>query len=75
MGANDFQFDKLPWYRQRRLVIETVVLCRKFMENPGAREFLDEYEAKARREGSLSPLLLAALDEPDPISEPEAAPA
>lgn len=75
MGANDFQFDKLPWYRQRRLVIETVVLCRKFMEKPGAREFLDEYEAKARREGRLSPLLLAALDEPKTILDSDSVPA
>lgn len=61
------QFDKLPWWKQRSIIQDCWVLCHRILAQPGARQFLDDFEVRARAEGLLSPALLAAMDEPDEL--------
>lgn len=60
------RFTQLPQWKQRSVVQDFWVLCHKIMAQPGAREFLDDFERRARAEGLLSPVLLAAMEEPEP---------
>ena len=59
------RFHELRPWKQRSLVQDFWVLCNRIMAQPGARAFLDDYERRARAEGRLSPVLLAAMEEPD----------
>ncbi len=65
MDSCNVQFDRLPLWKQRRLTMDVWAMCNRFLAQPGAREFLTEFEKRARAEGLLSPKLLAAMDEPE----------
>ena len=73
MGTNAIQPEKIQWWKWNSMLRAYAMACNNTIDRPGVREWLDQYEDRLRKEGRLSPLLLAALDEAE--QEPEATPA
>lgn len=67
MDNCNVQFERLPRWKQRSVAMDVWLICNRFLSQPGARQFLADFEVRARAEGLLSPTLLAAMEEPEEI--------